>query len=439
MDNNRKTSDPRSDITTRCKGDLDRLSVEELTSQLTSQAALVAAETAAFLRMLEAFDRRGCWEGDGIVSCAHWMNWQLGTSRRTAYEQLRVAHALADLDAIAEAFDRGELSYSRVRAITRIATKDSEVELLDLARVSTGQQLETMVRAFRRMDDLGKPTPPPRGPELHRREDQHGRVVLTVTLSPVDAEQAWKAIHSAMCHDPQSSLAEKRADAFVALADSYLANGPSDRSGSDRSQIVVHTSHDGTGATLADGTPIDLASQQRLECDAARISLTIDPVTGDLDPGRRSSGVSERLRRQLILRDRTCRWPGCGGEHHLHAHHVIFRSNGGLTQLDNLVLLCGHHHRVLHNNGHTISRDADGTWQVDRPDGTTIERQPHAMSVPRNTRTDRLPHPDTIVSRWLGDRLDVTALNPIDVRPRQSRSAETSSSENETSADVEDE
>jgi hypothetical protein len=61
------------------------------------------------------------------------------------------------------------------------------------------------------------------------------------------------------------------------------------------------------------------------------------------------------------------------------------------------------------------------------------------MSVPRNTRTDRLPHPDTIVSRWLGDRLDVTALNPIDVRPRQSGSAETSSSENETSADVEDE
>jgi hypothetical protein len=380
--------------------DYDTMSLSDLEDRLTTQAAVVAAETAEFLAMLVAFDRRCGWRGDGVRSCIHWMNWQLGTSVRTAREQLRVAHALPDLPLIGGAFSRGEISYSRVRAITRIAVPQTEEHLLTLAKESTGAQLERIVRTYRLLDQQNDvDPPPPPGPELHRRPQPDGRVTITLTVDPVDAEVVWNAVHHAMTPDAERPIAERRADALVVVAEGYLAGQPADRSGSDRTRVVVHA--DARRVFLGDGTRLDARTAERVTCETGR--------------ERTGSGVSAGLRRQLMRRDGGCIWPGCDSRHHLHAHHVVHREHGGRTRLDNLVLLCGHHHRVLHSDGYRIVASVDRAWVVLRPDGSPIERVPRPKAVPRNRFPIAEPTPATITGSWQGDRLDVRELLPIPV------------------------
>lgn len=378
----------------------DELSLSELERRLTTQAAIVAAETAGFLRLLAAFDRRNGWHGDGVRSCAHWMNWQLGTSTRTAREQLRVAHALEQLPQISAAFESGSVSYSRVRAITRIALPETEDHLLMLAKESTGAQLETIVRTYRLLDRQNdEDPPPPPAPELRRRREPDGRVAIILTVDEADAELVWKAIHAAKTSSADRPLSEQQADAMVAIADSYLAHGPTDRSGSDRTAVVMHA--DARRAFTSDGTRLDHTTSERVRCDA-RLS-------------RNSPGVSAGLRRQLMQRHGGCIWPGCDARHHLHAHHVIHREHGGKTRLDNLVILCGHHHRVLHREGFSITRAADGSWHVLRSDGSAIPSQVTSKTVPRNRPAPINAGPTLITSNWKGEVLDTRLLDPIPV------------------------
>jgi hypothetical protein len=109
------------------------ITLDELEGRLTSQAARNAANMHEYLVTLEEFDRRKGWVGDGVRSFGHWLNWKIGTGVRVAQDQLRVAKALTVLPVTSEAFSRGELSYSRVRAITRVALPETEVKLVGLA------------------------------------------------------------------------------------------------------------------------------------------------------------------------------------------------------------------------------------------------------------------------------------------------------------------
>ncbi|MFT5530753.1 MAG: hypothetical protein ACI91O_000766 [Candidatus Poriferisodalaceae bacterium] len=388
------------------------ITLDELEGRLTSQAARNAANMHEYLVTLEEFDRRKGWVGDGVRSFGHWLNWKIGTGVRVAQDQLRVAKALTVLPVTSEAFSRGELSYSRVRAITRVALPETEVKLVGIAKISTGSQLDKYVKALITIGAQDDPTPV-RAPELSRRGDDDGREVFTLKCDPADGELVWKAVHAAVVQDSDKNLDERRADAFVAIADSYLANGPTDRSGSDRTQIVMHTHAESDVATLTDGTVLDHPTRRRLECEASHITLNSD-ADGNETPGRNTSGISERLRRTLMLRDRHCRWPGCSAEHHIHAHHVIHRTEDGPTVLENLVLLCGHHHRVLHAEGYNINRNADRTWTFLRPDGTVIAPRPLQMAAPRNAQPP-LPSRFTIVSKWDGSRLIRCNINPIPI------------------------
>ena len=459
--------------------DLDELSLPELERFVSGHAALVASETAEYLRLLAAFDRREGWRGDGVRSCAHWLNWKVGTNLRTAHEQLRVGRCLDGLPLTAAAFREGRLTYSRVRAITRVASPTNEAGLVERALVCTGAQLEQIVRAYEQMRRLDDDTPPP-APECRLRQPSDDQCVLTVKASPADIELIWRAIHAAMTFDEERPVDERRADALVAIADSYLANGPVDRSGADRTHIVIHEHHASDPATapspsvprnaddasvqrdadnervprntestditdgptpdgmvsahldedsvprnaastadplvrahLDDGTPLTRAEHDRLTSDAATIEITNGP-DGEPTIGRKSSGISARLRRQLNERDNNrCQWPGCSARHHLHAHHVIHRAHGGPTILSNLVLLCGHHHRILHQAGYHLRR-THGEWQAVRPDGTIVDPRPIIVSVPRNTRHPNTPPPHRPITRWTGEPLDTTQLNPLD-------------------------
>src|SRR3712207_2940477 len=121
----------------------------ELAAAITAGAVRLAAATAAWLRLIAEFDARDGWHRYGIASCAHWLAWQCGLSPGAASEHVRVARALGTLPSIESAFAEGQLSYSKVRALTRIAEPDSEAALLELALELTASQVERTVRQWR--------------------------------------------------------------------------------------------------------------------------------------------------------------------------------------------------------------------------------------------------------------------------------------------------
>ena len=128
------------------------LPLEHLEHQICQLAAQLTASTARWLALVGEFDRRdGWWSCPGIRSMVEWVSWRCALSPRAAREQVRVARALPELPRIREAFESGQLSYSKVRVLTRVAEPGSEADLLELARYATAAQLERMLRAFRRV------------------------------------------------------------------------------------------------------------------------------------------------------------------------------------------------------------------------------------------------------------------------------------------------
>ena len=123
---------------------------EALCDEITTLAGHLNAANYRFLKLLDEFDRHEGWAGDGIRSLAHWLNFKCGLGHLVAREKVRVARALRELPLIDAAFERGEISYSKVRAMTRVATPENEVELLNIARHGTAAHMERLVRAYRR-------------------------------------------------------------------------------------------------------------------------------------------------------------------------------------------------------------------------------------------------------------------------------------------------
>jgi hypothetical protein len=127
------------------------LGLDELEDELATLAAHLYAGTCRWLELVAELDRRGSWADDGSGSLAEWIAWRCDLSPRSAREHVRVARCLAHVPLTRAAFARGELSYAKVRALTRVATPENEEELLEFAAVYTAAQLERTVRSYRRV------------------------------------------------------------------------------------------------------------------------------------------------------------------------------------------------------------------------------------------------------------------------------------------------
>jgi hypothetical protein len=271
---------------------------------------------------------------------------------------------LPELPLVRAAFARGELSYAKVRALTRVADADCEGELLELARVLTAAQLERAVRAYRRVttaeaNDLYADA------GVTAYWDDDGSLVIRGRLAPEDGALFLRALEAARDSLWQQSRgsAEPRpqptnAEALVAVADASLVSR-GDRSGGERHQVVVHVDADslgkdgGAGCALEDGPAIAPETARRLGCDASVVGIS-ERNGGTLRVGRKTRTIPAALRRALNARDRGCRFPGCENHRFVDAHHVRHWARGGEATLANLVLLCRRHHRLVHEGGYGI-------------------------------------------------------------------------------------
>lgn len=394
--------------------DFASLSVDQLEDEIGELAAHINAATCRWLLLVAEYDRREAWKAWGSRSCADWLSLRCGLAPGPGREHVRVARAVAELPLIRAEFAAGRLSYSKARALTRVATPESEGELVGLALHATAAQLDRIVRAFRGVisADLAHANRAHEMRYLTWGWEDDGSLSVRGRL-PAEAGQAFiNAVAMAQdelradageSHDvpagtsevvespDERTAAQARADALALVAEHSLSATPAASSGGERQQVVVHADAPVlAGAScegrceLERGPAIPPETARRLACDAAVVRVT----EGDgrpLSVGRRTRSIPPAIRRALRSRDAGCRFPGCSCHRHVDAHHIEHWAQGGETKLSNLVLLCRRHHRLLHEGGFSMHAEPGGALVFTRPDGRRIK-----PATPPPRRGDRL-------------------------------------------------
>ena len=160
-------------------------------------------------------------------------------------------------------------------------------------------------------------------------------------------------------------IAARRADALAEIAETYMNNSESSGSTADRYQVVVHVrAEDGDcGEQLAhieDGPGITAVTSRRIACDSTIVAIKEDKNGEPLSIGRRSRSIPPPMRRALRARDQGCRFPGCTNTRFVDGHHIKHWADRGETSMDNLVMLCRHHHHLVHEGGFVCEKSVDG-------------------------------------------------------------------------------
>ena len=465
--------------------DFPTMDDDALAAAVSTLAAHIHAATYRLLVLIAELDRREVWAAQGALSCAHWLSWACGIDTHTAREKVRVARALTELPLLSEALGKGELGYSKVRALTRIATSENEADLLNIGMHGTAQHVEKFVRLYRRAK---------RAEETERADAQHenrgltfwheddGTVVLHGRFPPEMGARILGALDAAMqahaeeqpaagwddegagpedvprgtsgpgpvaagaatvtdvrdCADagrkrdaevfltdvPRGTFIRgpsrtvRRADALAWMAERVFEPGDAPALSPDRHEIVVHVEADvlangGAGrCEIEHRTAIAAETARRLCCDAGIVPVVDGPNGEPLSVGRRTRSIPPAVRRALSNRDRGCRFPGCLATQRLHGHHVRHWAEGGETSLDNLVLLCPTHHRLVHEGGFDVQRLDDGAFRFTNPYGVSIRppRRRETSSpdtiVVRNASLGLAIDCETATAHWHGERID---------------------------------
>ena len=431
--------------------------LERLGEEITQLAAHIHAATFQLLQLIREFDEQEGWSGEGVNSCAHWLNWKCGTNLGAAREKVRVAHCLPDLPLISAAFREGKVSYSKVRAMTRVATTNNEEDLLTIAQHGTAAHVERLVSVYRRLQ---------RNEALEEENIRHAQRELSWTM---DSDGMWlfrgkftaeqgaliaKALEAAMdqmfhesveepsdvsaempagvdgCLPVPHPVATRRADALERVAEAWFArpseNGEGanrsggDRSGGDRYLLNIHTDietlkADGeSSASELDGHGcVSAETSRRMACDCSVVHWHDSGDGETLNIGRKSRSIPPATRRALQRRDRGCRFPGCTCTRFVDAHHIHHWADGGETNMDNLVLLCRRHHRLVHEGGFGVSRSGSGAIEFTYSDGRVMESgrdrrfRGNVVSIQATNRDRGLNiTPETLPPHWLGEDMD---------------------------------
>ena len=389
-----------------------------LSDEITSFSAHLDTEVHRLLRLIAEFDRLEGWKREGFASCVEWLAYSTHIDKMTAREKVRVARGLARLPETSAAMARGELSFSQARAITRVADAESETELLGFAAEMSAAALERLVRSWRRPgqeDEAAAEARRHASRSFSVCPDGDGSYVVRGRLDPEVGVLLMRAIEAgsdALCRGsiPETTPEQRRADALGLLVERAFAAGfqtsavdeRTDDAGrgssTERYMVVIHVAEgveEGESASgsrlpsLEDGTRVSAETARRVACDASVVQVGGAPGQRSATSGEattngpsRSRTVPPRMRRALQLRDRGCRFPGCGSRF-TDAHHIRHWAEGGSTRLENLVLLCRVHHRLIHEGGFGVEPNPGRPGRPDfiNPRGFRIPETPPRMRV----------------------------------------------------------
>jgi hypothetical protein len=339
-------------------------------------------------RLIEA-NQNLLWSADGSPSLAEWLTARYRMTSFTGRTLAKIVQTLPELPCIRRAFEEGRLSWDQLRAVVAIATPETDAALAETA----AELKPSEIRATARQVDEQEVVEVRKSRYLtyQFRED-----LPVFEMNVVLPDEEGAALITALTRkagqvdlDPEDgSVLEhgvRLADALVQMGSETLA-ADADH---DRATLLVRTdiptllgiegagqARLGDGTTIPDGTTITNPTLRRLACDA-RIQLVIeDPIDGVIGIGRTARTIPGWLARIVRTRDRGCRFPDCQRTLWLQVHHLEHWADGGPTNLDNLITLCGFHHRLLHNERWQIKGNPNGdvTWITKW--GTEFKRHP---------------------------------------------------------------
>ncbi|HEU5309048.1 MAG TPA: DUF222 domain-containing protein [Acidimicrobiia bacterium] len=408
--------------------------LERLEAELTELAGHLAAGECRWLLLVAEYDRRAGHETWGCRTVAHWLSWHCGLDMRSAREKVRVAHALEDLPLVTEEFAAGRLSYSKVRAITRVANPANEEQLVMYSQHATAAQTERIVRTYRRY----------RSPEEENeaanqlRDEQYLQVeydldgvgVTNGRMPPEIAAallQALELARSRMSADqrgeggpagPPRSIGALNVDALAMIVETFMASEPAARNGSDRWMVGVNVDAEAlidddpdAMCELNDGPALPVETVRRLFCDASTVALIRRENGEPLTVSKRTSSLPRSARRAARFRDKGCRFPNCGERVFVDVHHIHHQSRGGGHEHVNVIELCWFHHRLVHEGGWTVRFLEHDEVIAITPTGNVISsfvEPPSSARSPISERNDAAGvsiDATTITPNWWNDPL----------------------------------
>ncbi len=354
---------------------------QDLLHSIGQLHAMASVVQRRLLAVIAEYDRRELWRRDGCRHMGQWLAGHLGMTVSAGLRWTCAAHALERLPRISAALEEGVLSVDKVLQLARFATPETEKKLLSWAR-------RVGVNAIRHRADVANR---PSLEETHNaHEDRYvrwwwcdadTRLAIDALLPAIEGAGVVAVLEDLAAKLPatpeeDASREQRCADALVAVT----TGAASRRRDPQRATVVIHAElqalgSDDLGCELERGPVLHPELARRLACDC-RLEVVLRRGSRVVGIGRRSRSVPEWLLRELLHRDHGCTFPGCGTRHFVAAHHIVHWGRGGSTDLDNLVLVCSFHHKLVHEAGWGVELEDDRHALWRRPDGAPYQPAP---------------------------------------------------------------
>ncbi len=368
---------------------LAALSTDELMEEIAVTSRQLTSLAGHIALLAAELDRREGWREEGATSISSWLAERCSVSPATARAWAHVGTRLCSLPALAEGLMEGAVSFDQVRAVVDVARPENEAALVARASECSVRQLAEVAKATVRT----RPSAPSPEREHQMRSVRFNDACRTVTAQlPAETyaelraglEVRAKQIPS----DGKTRWDQRLADALVALVrtprttDTFhepstpshylvVAHVPLATLTDDDSELFGELEHRGL---------IDADVARRLACDATLVVALDDDVGHTMYEGRARRDPTPTQRRELWRRDRHCRFPGCTNATFVNPHHIAWwQRDRGSTDLDNLALLCEHHHGLVHSKAWSLEGDANEVLRFVGPSGRVMISRPSAL------------------------------------------------------------
>jgi hypothetical protein len=377
--------------------------LEALFEELAELSGQRNAIDGRVVQIVAEIDHDGLWGATGARSIAALVAWKTGASPANAHAVAAVAHRLQQFPHCAAGMREGRFSLDQVGVIAERAADGSDEHYAQLAASATVSQLRTAIKLAPRPEPDPRPAPARSITKTSAEQSSTWRITLphheaatfdAAVASHLDAlVNDWKRDHG-LDHDgtdergsEQSPPLPTSVDGFMSLIEAGWDTDVARRPHAQRTTVIVHVDVESRIAALHLGPVLTDAERRYLSCDAT-CEVWFQRHGQVIGAGRETRQLSRRLRRALEHRDRCCVVPGCGATRGLHAHHIRHWEDGGATELDNLALVCPHHHRMHHCGLITITGTAH---QLSVTDSTGRELHPGSLARPPTTPPPAVP------------------------------------------------
>jgi hypothetical protein len=380
------------------------LSNEEVVDELDQAFRQKAAAEGRIVVLMGEVERRQAYRDEGATSVESWAAERFGISTPTARAYGRLGEKAWDIPHLVGSLCAGDLSIDKVRAVADVATPESDRELCAQARQCTVRELADVARTTAdatRATTTGAAgataaTGPSGRSEHERRYLRFNEALRTMSVQlPPESFAQTRACLEARARgvpsDGETPWDQRLCDAFMEIIHGSAPGAQVQGTTTTASPyfVVVHTTlgalveEDKEGSALAgelerDGL-ISTETLRQIACDATLAIGVDDDVGHTMYEGRARRTPSDAQRREVMRRDRHCRFPGCPNVTFTNVHHIVGWKPGGRSDLDNLVLVCVHHHHLVHSAGWAMTGNANEELTFTGPSGRAMTSRPSPL------------------------------------------------------------